>query len=220
MSTPNTGSVSTTDGTATGTDASTTSIPVHITQEVKLLLEVAAQNDTAKTIENLDLYTNLLKNVLAQQKSVIQNTQNNAIPDSAPASQPSWNDPQIHISSASGNSVSNYPDICDFVQSTMVEEEVISGSPLYEKATKQILKEIENDIYVICDTPPEIISPMAAIPKPDGDVRFIHDCSRPSGKLVNDYCSSEWKQKFSRVDDAASLMTEGCFFAKVDLKSA
>ena len=61
---------------------------------------------------------------------------------------------------------------------------------------------------------------MAAILKPDGDVRLIHDCSWPSRKSVNDYCSSEWKQKFARVDDAASLMTEGCFLAKVDLKSA
>ena len=61
---------------------------------------------------------------------------------------------------------------------------------------------------------------MAAIPKPDGDVRLIHDCSRPVGEAVNDYCSSDWQQKFSRVDDAAALMTEGCFFAKVDLKSA
>ena len=61
---------------------------------------------------------------------------------------------------------------------------------------------------------------MAAIPKPDGDVRLIHDCSRPSGGAVNDYCSSDWKQKFSRIDDASSLMTEGCYFAKVDLKSA
>ncbi|MEW8544940.1 MAG: reverse transcriptase domain-containing protein [Candidatus Thiodiazotropha sp.] len=94
------------------------------------------------------------------------------------------------------------------------------GSPLYEKATKQILQEIENGHYVICHTPPAIVSPMAAIPKPDGDVRLIHDCSRPSGKSVNDYCSSEWGQKFSRVDDAAALMTDGCYFAKVDLKSA
>ena len=94
------------------------------------------------------------------------------------------------------------------------------GSPLYDKATKQVLKEIANGNYVFCDTPPQIISPMAAIPKPDGDVRLIHDCSRPPGKAVNDYCSSDWKQTFSRIDNASSLMTEGCYFAKVDLKSA
>ena len=94
------------------------------------------------------------------------------------------------------------------------------NSPLYKKATQQILKEIESGHYIYCDTPPKIISPMAAFPKPDGDVRLIHDCSRPSGKSVNDYCSSDWKQKFSRVDDASALMTEGCFFAKTDLKHA
>ena len=63
----------------------------------------------------------------------------------------------------------------------------------------QVLKEVENGNY---------------------DVRLIHDCSRPPGKAVNDYCSSDWKQKFARIDDASSLMTEGCYFAKVDLKSA
>ena len=73
---------------------------------------------------------------------------------------------------------------------------------------------------MVCDTKPIIISPMAAIPKPDGDVRLIHDCSRPTGKAVNDYCTTDWHQKFSTVDNAASLMTQGCFFAKVDLRSA
>lgn len=94
------------------------------------------------------------------------------------------------------------------------------SSVLYEKASKQVLKEVELGNYVICDEPPIILSPMAAIPKPDGDVRLIHDCSRPAGQSVNDHCSSDWSQKFARVDDAANLMTEGCYFAKVDLKSA
>ena len=94
------------------------------------------------------------------------------------------------------------------------------GSPLYEMAAMQVQKEIENGNYIICESPPHIISPLAAIPKPDGDVRLIHDCSRPPGGAVNDYCSSDWKQKFARIDDATSLMTERCYFAKVDLKSA
>lgn len=87
------------------------------------------------------------------------------------------------------------------------------GSPLYDKATAQVKKEIEAGHYVICGSKPDIISPMAAIPKPDGDVRLIHDCSRPTGKAVNDYCTTDWHQKFSRVDDAAALMTHGCFFS-------
>ena len=50
-------------------------------------------------------------------------------------------------------------------------------------------------------------------------VRLIHDCSRPDGLSVNSYCSSDRQQRFSRVDDAAALVTKGCFMAKVDLKS-
>ena len=94
------------------------------------------------------------------------------------------------------------------------------SSELYEKASKRVKQEIECGNYSLCDKPPKFISPMAAIPKPDGDVRLIHDCSRPSGRAVNDLCSTDWQQKFARVDDAAGLMTEGCFFAKVDLRNA
>ena len=65
-------------------------------------------------------------------------------------------------------------------------------SPLYDKATAQVIKEIENGHYIVCDAPPKIVSPMAAIPKPDGDIRLIHDCSRPVGEAVNDYCSADW----------------------------
>ena len=45
------------------------------------------------------------------------------------------------------------------------------NSQLYEKASKQILKEIQAGHYVFCDNPPNVVSPMAAIPKPDGDLR-------------------------------------------------
>ena len=71
-----------------------------------------------------------------------------------------------------------------------------SGNALYAKATAQIQTEIEADNNIICEKPPSIISPIAVIPKSDDNVRLIHDCSRPNGQAVNDYCSSEWKQKF------------------------
>ena len=93
-------------------------------------------------------------------------------------------------------------------------------SPLYDKASEQVRREIECGNHILCDIPPTITSPMAAIPKPDGGVCLIQDCFRPPGQLVNDYCSSDWKQKFARVDDAASMMNKGCFFTKVDLKNA
>lgn len=94
------------------------------------------------------------------------------------------------------------------------------GSPLYKQACEQVQKEIDMGHYEIVPDPPCIISPMGVIQKPDGGIRLIHDCSRPSGLAVNDYCSTEWKQKFSTVDEAAALVTEGCFMAKIDLKNA
>ena len=48
--------------------------------------------------------------------------------------------------------------------------------------------------HEVVSEPPNIISPMGAIPKSDGGVRLIHDCSRPDGLSVDDYCSEEWHQ--------------------------
>lgn len=112
-----------------------------------------------------------------------------------------------HDAKVSGSTCNNHPSASP-------------KSPLFPKATEQVKKEIASGNYVLCDIPPKHISPMAAIPKPDGDVRLIHDCSRPIGSSVNDHCTTNWQQKFSRVDDAVALMSEGCYFAKVDLKSA
>ena len=95
-----------------------------------------------------------------------------------------------------------------------------SGGPLYDQATAQILKEVQMGSYEVVSEPHLIVSPQGVIPKPDGGVRLIHDCSLPKGGSVNDYCSSDWHQKFSRVDDAAALVTEGCYMGKVDLLSA
>ena len=41
--------------------------------------------------------------------------------------QPSWNDPQIHIASATGKSTSTFLDICDFVPHSIEEDLVVGG---------------------------------------------------------------------------------------------
>ena len=87
----------------------------------------AAQNGVNLENEHSDVYQQLINNLVAKQNGVVSNMPSSlAAHASVPAAQPSWNDPQIHISSASGKSVSNYLDICDFVQSS-VEEDVILG---------------------------------------------------------------------------------------------
>jgi hypothetical protein len=80
--------------------------------------------------------------------------------------------------------------------------------------------EIANGNYIPAESPPTIVSPLGAIPKADGGVRLIHDCSRPAGKAVNDYAGETDRQKFQSVDDAARLVGQGYYMAKIDLKSA
>jgi hypothetical protein len=94
------------------------------------------------------------------------------------------------------------------------------NSDLFNKATAQFLTEIAEGNYIVAPSPPLIVSPLGIIPKPDGGIRIIHDCSRPKGQAVNDYVSDSQKFKYQSLDDATRLVSQGCFMAKVDLKSA
>ena len=67
---------------------------------------------------------------------------------------------------------------------------------------------------------PQIISALGCVPKSDGNIRLIHDDSHPSGSALNDFSTTMPKQRFQTVADALHLMSLGCYFAKVDLKSA
>ena len=81
-------------------------------------------------------------------------------------------------------------------------------------------KEILEGRYRIVSEKPTIVSALGAVPKSDGGIRLIQDCSRPEGTSVNDQCDMTEKQRFQTVKDAKSRMSEGCWFAKVDLESA
>ena len=94
------------------------------------------------------------------------------------------------------------------------------GSKCYELVKQQVLSEISEGNYVICDSQPDLISPLGAIPKPAGGVRLIHDCSRPAGNCLNDFAVLESSQTFQNIDDATSLVQQDYYMAKVDLKSA
>lgn len=85
---------------------------------------------------------------------------------------------------------------------------------------RQIMKELEESRYVLVDSPPTVISALGAIPKDDGSVRLIHDCSRPEGSALNDYAVLNSKIKYQTVQEACELLETGGYMAKVDLKSA
>ena len=66
---------------------------------------------------------------------------------------------------------------------------------------------------------PNIISPLGAIVKLSGDIRLIHDCSRPTGGSLKDHAAYD-SIHFQSLDDARQFITPGCWMAKVDLTSA
>ncbi len=88
------------------------------------------------------------------------------------------------------------------------------------KIDAEIRKGIAEQHYVLAEVKPNLTSAIGAVPKPNGDVRLIHDCSRPAGSSVNDYAQDNVKLRYQTMADAVSLLTPGCWLAKVDLKGA
>ena len=68
------------------------------------------------------------------------------------------------------------------------------------------------------------ISPLGAVPKPDGSIRLIMDLSQPKGKSINDFISKEaFPCKYTPFDEATRLVRKagrGCFLSKIDIKHA
>jgi hypothetical protein len=63
-----------------------------------------------------------------------------------------------------------------------------------------------------------VVSSIGAVPKPNLDVRLIHDLSRPFGG-INAF-SLDNSVKYSTITDATELIKDGSFLAKIDLSSA
>lgn len=68
------------------------------------------------------------------------------------------------------------------------------------------------------------VSPLGAVPKPDGTIRLIMDLSQPVGRSVNDFISKEeFPCKYTPFDEATKLVRQegrGCLLTKVDIKHA
>ena len=59
------------------------------------------------------------------------------------------------------------------------------------------------------------------MPKSNGGIRQITDCSRPVGKSVNYHCGTLLKEFcFKNVDDVVTILEHGSFMTVVDIKSA
>jgi len=66
---------------------------------------------------------------------------------------------------------------------------------------------------------PKCVHAIGCVPKENGGIRPITDCSKPDKCAINNYMTLE-KFKFKSVDDAAKLMSQDCWFAVIDLSKA
>ena len=87
------------------------------------------------------------------------------------------------------------------------------------KVEHRIKEEIEDGNYIISPECPTVVSALAAIEKPDGDVRLIHDFSRPADYSVNDYALKDDCQ-YTSIDEALTMCSPNGYMCKVDLKWA
>ena len=80
-----------------------------------------------------------------------------------------------------------------------------------QKVEEHILKEIQRGAYVKVANPPAIVSALGAVPKSDGNVRLIHDGSRPEGKSVNTYATNN-KLTYETIDGVTKFYPKegGC----------
>ena len=89
----------------------------------------------------------------------------------------------------------------------------------YAKVEQQQNEEIALGHYITTYQKPKIVSALGAIPKKNGKVRVILDCSRPYGMAVNDFASPN-KFQYQTLQDAITHITPSCFLAKLDLSQA
>ena len=89
-----------------------------------------------------------------------------------------------------------------------------------DKVELKLTEEIEDGNYIpVAESTVKIISPLAAVPKNDGDIRIIHDLSFPQNTSLNDH-ASKGECRYESINDAIKQLQPGMWASKVDLKSA
>lgn len=97
-----------------------------------------------------------------------------------------------------------------------------SAKQLKHGVEKRLLEEIEDGNYIKMDADKvKLISPLAAIPKSDGDVRVIHDLSHSieGNNSLNSHANKE-ECKYEELQDTITNLQPGMWMAKCDLRWA
>ena len=81
--------------------------------------------------------------------------------------------------------------------------------------------ELSEGYLKIVNKKPTCVHSMGAVPKPDGGIRPITDCSMPRDISVNNFCADIIQDfQYKSVDHVLAMLQEGDYMAVVDIKSA
>ena len=84
-----------------------------------------------------------------------------------------------------------------------------------------ISNEVREGKLTIVSEKPEQIHSLGAVPKPNGSVRHITDCSRPLHFSVNNYMKQTFSSfSFNTIDSVIKDISPGCYMATIDLQDA
>ena len=89
------------------------------------------------------------------------------------------------------------------------------------KMNRIIERELKEGMIQEAKSPPHCIHALGAVPKPDGGIRPITDCSRPTGLSVISFCGELFKEfTYKSVDDVVKLLSWGNYMSVIDIKAA
>ena len=94
--------------------------------------------------------------------------------------------------------------------------------PIYKSKLDSIIgKELAEGYLRIVKKKTNCIHSMGAVPKPDGGIRPIADCSMPTDISVNSFCENIIEEfQYNSVDNVLAMLQEGDYMAVLDIKSA
>ena len=124
------------------------------------------------------------------------------------------------------NVVDGFRIVDDNMDLSNMHYECENYSSVYTPENKKKLdsiigKELSEGYLKIVNKKPMCIHSMGAVPKPDGGIRPITDCSMPRDISVNNFCADIIQDfQYKNVDHVLAMLQEGDYMAVVDIKSA
>lgn len=110
--------------------------------------------------------------------------------------------------------VSIEPYFCRNYRSVLVE-------PCHSFLHSLIVSELAQDRFVLADEQPVCVHALGAVAKSSGGFRPVTDCRRPLGMSINNFMDQTHQYfSYNSVDLVASLMSQDCFMATLDISSA